>query len=183
MGFWGKIFGSSKREITSATKSVPVQPVQSKTTPTAITQTPGPRPGSDCAFYAEEICRVGGSGYLCSLGAGNYWSDCHVYPTTGLKGKYDKEKGEAARRRALSKRCNRCKVPLQVPENVDFRYSIGEFASEREFKVTSEAAGVSRSICHADFCHKCMGTLGKRHPISGGLACLDCGGHMTKFNP
>jgi hypothetical protein len=28
-----------------------------------------------------------------------------------------------------------------------------------------------------------MGTFGKRHPSSGGLACLDCGGQMTKFNP
>lgn len=139
--------------------------------------------GYDCPFYSEGICRVDGGGSLCSLGAGNYWTDCHVYPTTGLKGKYDKEQGEAARRRAQLKRCGRCNVTLQISENVDFRYAIKEFASESDFKAAADSAGVSCACCYTDFCHKCMIAFGKRHPSTGGLACLACGGRMTKFNP
>ena len=104
-------------------------------------------------------------------------------PSTGLKGKYDKKKGEDARRRAHLKRCIRCKVNLEISEDVDFRYAIGEFESEDDFIVTGDAAGVSCANCHADFCHECMVTFGKRHLSSGGLACLDCGGNMTQFRP
>src|SRR5258708_5486851 len=139
--------------------------------------------GYDCPFYSEGMCRVRGGDSLCSLGISTYCTDCHVYPTTGLKGKYDKEQGEAARLRALLKRCNRCNVTLQISENVDFRWGIGELASERDFKEAGDACGVSCATCRADFCHKCMETFGKRHAGSGGLACLACGGRMTKFNP
>jgi hypothetical protein len=196
MRFWEKFLGSSSKDDPSAaTKSAP--PVQSNPASAPLTQEPIPSPktqgsaagiGYDCPYYSQGMCLVGGGhrggGHdLCSLGTGNYWTDCYVYPNTGLKGKYDKEKGEDARRRAHLKKCNRCKVSLQVPENVDFRYAIGEFASEHEFTITSDAAGVSCAVCHADFCHKCMVTFGERHPSSGGLACLTCGGRMTKFNP
>jgi hypothetical protein len=196
MRFWEKLFSSSsKGDPSSATKSAPT--VQSKPATAPLTQKPIPSPktqgstagiGYDCPFYSEGTCLVGGGhrGGVrnpCSLGTGNYWTDCHVYRGTGLKGKYDKEKGEAARRRAELKRCFRCKVALEVSENLDFRWGIGEFASELRFRSTSQAAGVSCAICHADFCHRCMLMFGKRHPSSGGLACLDCGGPMTKFNP
>jgi hypothetical protein len=180
MRFWERVFSSSKREQGSAAKSVPAQ---SKSAITPSTKSPMPTPGYDCPFYSDGLCRVGGGGYPCNLGSGYYWTDCYVYPTTGLKGKYDREQGEAARRRAQLKRCNRCRVTLQISENVDFRYAIGEFASERDFRVTSEAAGVSCAACGADFCHKCVLALAKRHPSSGGLACLRCGGRMTRFNP
>ena len=139
--------------------------------------------GYDCPFYSEGMCRVRGGDSLCSLGIGNYWTDCHVYPTTGLKGKYDKEQGEAARRRALLKRCKRCDVALEISENVDFRWGIGELASERDFKEAADACGFSCASCRADFCRKCMQTFGERHADSGGLACLNCGGRMAKFNP
>jgi hypothetical protein len=196
MRFWESFWASSSKvDPSAATRSA--NPVQSKPATTPLMRKPIPSPttqgvtagiGYDCPFYSEGMCLVGG-GHRgggrnpCSLGTGNYWTDCHVYPTTGLNGKYDKEKGEATRRRAQLKKCYRCKVTLQVSENVDFRYGIGEFASEREFRTAGEAAGVSCAICNADFCHKCMVTSGKRHPSSGGLACLDCGGHMIKFNP
>lgn len=139
--------------------------------------------GYDCPFFSEGMCRVGKSSNLCTLGSGSYWTDCHVYRGTGLKGKYNEKQGEEARRRAHLKRCKRCGVTLEISEDVDFRYAIGEFASERDFRVVTDASGVSCATCHADFCHKCMGAFGKRHPSSGGLACLDCGDRMTKFNP
>jgi len=139
--------------------------------------------GYDCPFYSQRMCLAGGGGNECSLGSGNYWSDCYVYSISGLKGKYDKKQGEAARRRAQLKRCKQCKVPLEIASNVDFRYAIREFPSEREFKAASDAVGVSCAVCHTDFCTKCMVTFGKRHPSSGGLACLNCSGQMSEFNP
>ena len=160
MGFWEKIFGSKKTDQTAVS-----------------------HPGSDCPFYSKGICPVGGGENPCNLGSGNYWTDCHVYSHTGLKGKYDKKKGEDARRRAHLKQCNRCKVKLEISEDVDYRYAIGEFASERDYRVTGDAAGVSCASCHSTFCTKCMRALGERHPSSGGLACLNCKGRLTKFDP
>jgi hypothetical protein len=95
--------------------------------------------GYDCFFYSKGTCRVGDGNSPCSLGTGKYWTDCYVYGGTGLKGKYDKEKGEENRRRAHLKRCKRCQVSLEVAEDLDFRYAIREFSSERDFRVASEA--------------------------------------------
>ena len=176
MTFWNKLFGTSKRVQGSAIGSVPSHIMTDGATLT-------PPPGYDCPFYSEGFCRVGGGDSRCSLGSGRYWTDCHVYPTTGLKGKYDKEQVEAASRRALLKKCSRCGIALQIPQHLDFKFAIREFASESQFRLASEASGISCTSCHADFCTKCMVMYGKRHPRSGGLACLSCGGHMAEFNP
>jgi hypothetical protein len=81
--------------------------------------------GYDCPFYDEGMCRVGGGDNRCSLGVGKYWTHCHVYSQTGLKGEYDKKKGKDARRRVHLKKCERCNVTLEVSEDVDFRHAIG----------------------------------------------------------
>ena len=180
MGLWNKLFGTSKGTQSPAIMSVPSQFKSSSAVPSQESTKP---PGYDCPFYFEEICRAGGGDNGCTLGAGNYWSDCRVYGVTGLQGKYNREEGEAARRRAQLKKCNRCNDSLEIARNVDFRYAIREFASEREFKAASDAVGVSCGVCPADFCTKCMVTFGNPHPSSGGLACLNCGGYMTEFNP
>jgi hypothetical protein len=181
MALWNRIFRSSLRPGSPQTSGTEL-PMD------ALSARSAQKPGADCPFFAAEICSVGGGHLgggrnLCSLGRGHYWSDCHVYSTTGLKGQYDREKVEAASRRAQLKNCNRCGVALQISEHLDFRYAIGEFASESDFRLAGQASGVSCSSCHADYCHKCMLAFGQRHPSSGGLGCLKCAGRMTQFDP
>jgi len=143
--------------------------------------------GYDCPFFFEGICRVGtGRGGVktpCTLGKGHYWNDCHVYPTTGLKGKFDRDRADENRRRANQKTCKRCNAALEISQDLDFRWAIGEYTDEVQFTALGDRAGVSCAGCRADFCTKCMLTFGKRHPSSGGLACLNCGGNMSTFKP
>jgi transcription elongation factor Elf1 len=94
----------------------------------------------------------------------------------------------------MSKTCSRCGVVLLVDTEVDRKYStgaaggfVGAGAGNRAMdylaqkKRDMDAAGVTCAVCGRNFCSKCMLTFGKRHPASGGLACLECGGQMTHF--
>jgi transcription elongation factor Elf1 len=93
----------------------------------------------------------------------------------------------------MSKQCSKCGVTLLVDTEVDRKYSsggggfIGAGAGSRAASYMAQkqrdmdAAGVTCAVCGKNFCSKCMVTYGKRHPTSGGLACLQCGGQMTHF--
>lgn len=93
----------------------------------------------------------------------------------------------------MSKKCHKCGVVLLVDSEVDRKYSgggasfIGAGAGNRaagylaQKQRDTDAVGITCAICGRDFCSKCMLTYGSSHPTSGGLACLECGGHMTHF--
>ena len=93
----------------------------------------------------------------------------------------------------MSKKCSRCGVVLLIDTEVDRKYSgggasfIGAGAGNRaagymaQKQRDMDAAGVTCAVCGKNFCSKCMLTYGSRHPASGGLACLECGGRMTNF--
>jgi hypothetical protein len=88
--------------------------------------------------------------------------------------------------------CARCGVTLLVDSEVDRQYAGGRsfigqgagdsaltFAAQRQR--SADACGVSCPACAHGFCVRCMKSLGRPHPTSGGLACLDCGGQLTHF--
>ena len=88
--------------------------------------------------------------------------------------------------------CAKCSVALQVDTELDRKYGGarrfsgfdggGQAMSHQAQKQRDlEAAGVSCAECGKNFCSKCMLAYGLRHPVSGGLACLSCGGRMTQY--
>jgi hypothetical protein len=54
-----------------------------------------------------------------------------------------------------------------------------DYLSQKQRDV--DASGISCAVCGNNYCVKCMKMYGKPHPISGGLACLSCGGNMTHY--
>jgi DNA-directed RNA polymerase subunit RPC12/RpoP len=92
----------------------------------------------------------------------------------------------------MAAKCFRCSVILQVDTELDRKYggarsfrgfdAGGQAMSHQAQKQKDlDAAGVSCAECGKSFCSKCMLTHGRRHPVSGGLACLSCGGRMTQY--
>ena len=93
----------------------------------------------------------------------------------------------------MAKTCSRCGVTLLVDTEVDRKYQNGpggfigfnaggkalSYMDQKQRDV--DASGVSCAVCGKNFCVKCMKAHGRPHPVSGGLACLDCGGRMAKF--
>ena len=84
--------------------------------------------------------------------------------------------------------CNRCGVPLLTEDEVKRKYlqgSTGLFVGSMDdlAKASSDrdAIGLTCAVCRTNFCSACMMKYGKPHPKSGGLACLQCRGHMTSF--
>lgn len=91
----------------------------------------------------------------------------------------------------MAKKCSRCGVTLLVDTEVDRKYSgaafVGAGAGDRALDRGTQrqrdldAVGVTCAVCGRHYCSKCMLTYARRHPASGGLACLSCGGEMTRF--
>jgi DNA-directed RNA polymerase subunit RPC12/RpoP len=83
--------------------------------------------------------------------------------------------------------CPRCGVTLFTLAEVRKKYTgesgifLGSMQDLAQAERDRDAIGVTCAKCGASFCSACMTKLGKRHPISGGLACLDCGGRMKQF--
>jgi hypothetical protein len=89
--------------------------------------------------------------------------------------------------------CGRCGVTLLVDTEVDRNYPQGgrslrgagtgdqamDYLAQKRRDM--DAVCVTCSDCGKIFCVACMERLGKRHPYSGGLACLDCNGRMSAF--
>ncbi len=92
----------------------------------------------------------------------------------------------------MAKSCSRCGVTLLVDTEVDRNYGGGAFigagAADRALDRAGQrqrdldAVGVTCAACGRHFCSKCMLSFGRRHPTSGGLACLQCGGQMAHFS-
>lgn len=93
----------------------------------------------------------------------------------------------------MADRCSRCSVTLQVDTELDRKYGGGRRFSgfdaggqamgyHAQKQRDMDAAGVSCAECSRNCCAKCMQTYGRRHPVSGGLACLSCGGRMARYN-
>ena len=85
-------------------------------------------------------------------------------------------------------KCLRCGVPLLVDTEMERKYSqgpmglfIGSMDDLAQIERDINAVGVTCAVCGRSFCITCMKKYGKQHPKSGGLACLECGGHMTQF--
>jgi hypothetical protein len=89
--------------------------------------------------------------------------------------------------------CARCKVPLLTDAEINAKYPgglrsfVGEGASFRmaEYEAKKQrdldAHGVMCGRCGKGFCVLCMKKFGTPHRTAGGLACLDCGGPMVRF--
>lgn len=79
--------------------------------------------------------------------------------------------------------CWRCGVTLLVDWEVESKYrsAIGsmDYLAERQRAIN--AVGVVCALCGKGFCIACMKSYGQPHAQSGGLACLECGGHLTEF--
>ncbi len=91
------------------------------------------------------------------------------------------------------KKCSRCQVKLLVDIELDRKYPqgglgfYGSGAGDRAMDYLAQqrhelnAAGVTCAQCKKHFCVSCMERFGRAHPTSGGLACIVCGGMMTRF--
>src|SRR5262249_13204270 len=96
------------------------------------------------------------------------------------------------REKRMADTCSKCSVILQVDTELDRKYGGGRsfrgfdaggqtMSYQSQKQKDLDSAGVSCAECGANFCSKCMLTIGRKHPVSGGLACLSCGGRMTQY--
>lgn len=82
--------------------------------------------------------------------------------------------------------CSHCQVKLLIDTEVEKKYAGTTVTSSpmdylAEMERAKNAIGVACAVCGKGFCVGCMQSHGKPHPQSGGLACLACGGQMTRF--
>jgi HEAT repeat protein len=103
-----------------------------------------------------------------------------------------REAVEAARKRNETEppdeinTCHQCQIALRVAEEVERSLGSARFRStesEEEYQRASDACGVSCAVCGRDCCQLCAEKHGRRHPRTGGKACLSCGGRLTNYRP
>lgn len=130
-----------------------------------------------------------------------WWIDDEgTYPRTGTRmmvlriyelgpGSRPQRKGRPAQQAAgRAVRCACCGVPLLTEGEAKTRHSpgptgvwMGSMEDLTQVERDRNAIGVTCAICGRSYCVACMQKHGRPHPGSGGLACLECGGHMKTF--
>jgi len=82
--------------------------------------------------------------------------------------------------------CLRCRTPLltetEAKKIIPSGLWVGMLADLAQLSRIRDTIGVTCAVCGRSFCSACMLKYGKPHPRSGGIACLECGGHMTHFS-
>ena len=81
--------------------------------------------------------------------------------------------------------CLRCGTPLLTETEVKKKIPAGQWIGTTEdlakLNRIRDTIGVTCAVCGKSFCSACMEKYGKPHPRSGGIACLECGGHLKEF--
>jgi DNA-directed RNA polymerase subunit RPC12/RpoP len=88
----------------------------------------------------------------------------------------------------MHNKCSKCGVELLT--SVEFeekkpqgRGGLGVMDMSAFFELSNarNAVGVACAVCGETYCSGCMEQYAEPHPLSGGLACLECGGRMTDY--
>jgi len=139
------------------------------------------------AIYSEHVMRTGDDQFEVF---GSEKSGARM--ATVWSGKDNSEKTKNLGRNAIDEpdkelqvNCLRCGILLlteaEVKRKYPMRLFVGTMDDLAQIERDRNAIGVTCAVCGRSFCSACMLKSGKPHPKSGGLACLECGGHMTHF--
>jgi len=88
----------------------------------------------------------------------------------------------------MHNQCSKCGIELLTSEEFERKKpkssgGTGVMDMSTFFDLSSgrNAVGVACAVCGETYCVSCMEQHAKPHPLSGGLACLKCGGRMTHY--